>query len=77
MSCTVLEHVTLSRVHVRLDATEGIFPRLSYNKANNTVLNSVRKNHVEAQVKFSLIVTERARVTVERQLLVYQGGRGG
>ena len=79
MSCTLLEHVTLSRVHVRLDATDGIFLRLSYNKANNTFLNSVRKNHVEAQVKFPFKVTERARVTVERLLLVYQrgGGRGG
>ena len=77
MSCTLLEHVTLSRVHVRLDATDGIFLRLSYKKANNTFLNSVRKNHVEAQVKFSLKVTEMARVTVERQLLVYQGGGRG
>ena len=76
MSCTLLEHVTLSRVHVRLDTTDGISPRLSYNKANNAFLNSARKNHVEAQVKFSLKVTERARITAnvtvrKDSLLVY------
>ena len=40
-----------------------IFPGLSYNKENNTFLNSVRKNDVEAQLEFSLKVRERARVT--------------
>ena len=40
----------------------NIFP-LRYNKANDTFLNSVRKNDVEAQVEFSLKVKERARVT--------------
>ena len=34
----------------------NIFPGLSYNKANNTFLNSVRKNDVEAQLEFSLKV---------------------
>ena len=40
-----------------------IFLGLSYISANNTFLNSGRKNDVEAQVEFSLKVTERARVT--------------
>ena len=30
----------------------NIFPGLSYNKANNTFLNSVRRNDVEVQVEF-------------------------
>ena len=29
----------------------NIFPGLSYSKANNTFLNSLRKNKVEAQVE--------------------------
>ena len=29
---------------------------LSYNKANNTFLNSIRKNEVEAQIEFTLKV---------------------
>ena len=41
----------------------NIFPGLSYNKANDTFLNSVRKNDVEAHVEFSLKVKERASVT--------------
>ena len=41
----------------------NIFPGLSYNKANDTFLNSVRTNDVEAQVEFPLKVKERARVT--------------
>ena len=40
-----------------------IFLGLSYISANNTFLNSGRKNDVEAQVEFSLKVTERTRVT--------------
>ena len=40
-----------------------IFPGLNYNKANNTFLNSPRKNDVESQVEFTLKVMERARVT--------------
>ena len=32
----------------------NIFPGLSYNKANNTPLNSVKRNDVEAQVEISL-----------------------
>ena len=39
------------------------FPELSYNKANNTVLNSLRNNDVEAGVEFTLKVIESARVT--------------
>ena len=39
----------------------NIFPGLSYNKTNDTVLNSVRKNDVEGQVEFTLKVLERAR----------------
>ena len=31
-----------------------IFPGLSYNKANNTLLNSLRNNDVEAEVEFTL-----------------------
>ena len=55
----------------------NIFPGLSYNKANNTFLNSIRKNKVEAQVKFTLKIMERARapviaVTVKKDsLLLY------
>jgi len=37
------------------------FPGFSYNKANNTFLNSLRKNSVEAQVEFVSKVMERAR----------------
>ena len=40
-----------------------IFPELSYNKANNTFFYSLKENNVEAQVEFTLKVTERARVT--------------
>ena len=40
-----------------------IFPGLSYNKANDTFLNSLRNNDVEAEVEFTLKVIERARVT--------------
>ena len=40
-----------------------VFPGLSYNKANDTFLNSLRKNEVEAQVEFTLKILERARVT--------------
>ena len=39
------------------------FPGLSSHNANNTILNSLRKNDVEAQVKFMFKVMERARVT--------------
>ena len=41
----------------------NIFPGLSYNKANNTSLNSLRKNEVEGQVEFTLKIMDRARVT--------------
>ena len=41
----------------------NIFLGLSYIKGNITFLNSVRKGDIEAQVEFSLKVTERARVT--------------
>ena len=37
-------------------------PGLSYNKANNTFLNSLRKKEVEAQVEFMWKLMERARV---------------
>ena len=40
----------------------NIFPGLSYIKANNTFLNSVRKKDVEAKVEFTLRTMERARV---------------
>ena len=40
----------------------NIFPGLSYNKENNTFLNSLRKNEVEAQVEFTLRTMERARI---------------
>ena len=45
--------------------TRNIFPGLSYHKAtaNNTFLNSLKKNDVEAQVEFMFKVMERARVT--------------
>ena len=36
---------------------------LSYNKANNTFFNSLRKNDVDAQVKITVKVMERGRVT--------------
>ena len=39
----------------------NITPGLSYNKANNTFLNSLRKNEVETRVEFTLKITERAR----------------
>ena len=39
----------------------NIFPGLSYNKANNTFLNSLRKNEVEARVEFTLKIMERTR----------------
>ena len=32
----------------------NIFPRLSYNKTNNTFLNSLKKNDVEAHVEFTV-----------------------
>ena len=41
----------------------NIFPALSYNKADNTFLNSLKKNDVEFQVEFTFNVMERARVT--------------
>ena len=41
----------------------NVFPGLSYNKANDTFLNRLRKNEVEAQVEFTLKILERARVT--------------
>ena len=41
----------------------NIFPGLSYNKENNTFLDSLRKNDVDAQYEFTLKVMERARVT--------------
>ena len=40
----------------------NIFPGLCDNKENNTFLNSLRKNDVEAQVEFTLKVMKRARV---------------
>ena len=36
---------------------------LSYNKANDTFFNSLRKNDVDAQVKITVKVMERRRVT--------------
>ena len=39
----------------------NIIPGLSYNKANNTFLNSLRKNEVEARVEFTLKIMERAK----------------
>ena len=63
-----------------VDATTGdqalshdrcyIFPGLIYHKANNTFLNSLRKNDVEAQVDFTLKVLKRARVTCYRNVAV-------
>ena len=57
----------------RVDVTTGnqafssdgrnIFPGLSYNKTNNTFLNSLRKNEVEAQLEFTLKIMERTRLT--------------
>ena len=41
----------------------NIHPGSRYNKANNTFLNSLRKNDVEAEVDFSLKVMERVWVT--------------
>ena len=41
----------------------NILTGLSYNKANNTFLSSLRKNDVEAQVEFTSKVMESARVT--------------
>ena len=38
----------------------NIFPGLSFNMANNTFVNSLSKNHVEAQIEFTSKVTERA-----------------
>ena len=38
----------------------NIFPGLSFNMANNTFVNSLSKNNVEAQIQFTLTVTERA-----------------
>ena len=49
-----------------------IFPELSYNKANNTSFYSLEENNAEAQVEFTLKVTERAVVDVQKNsLLVY------
>ena len=39
------------------------FSGLSYIEANNTFLNSLRRNDVEAQVEVTFKVMERARVT--------------
>ena len=36
----------------------NIFPGLSYNKTNNTLLNSVKRNDVEAQVELSFKFTD-------------------
>ena len=36
----------------------NIFPGLRCNKANNTLLNSVKRNDVEAQVELSLKFTD-------------------
>ena len=41
----------------------NIFPGLSYNKANNTFLNSRRKNDVRNEVEFTFNVMERTSVT--------------
>ena len=41
----------------------NIFPGLSYNKANNTFLNSLRRKDVKAKVEFTLEMMESARVT--------------
>ena len=38
----------------------NIFPGLSFNMANNTFVNSLSKNNVEAQIQFTSKVTERA-----------------
>lgn len=64
--------------------------RLSYKKANNTVLNSLRRNDVEGQVEFTSKVIERIgspvlNVSVKKgNFLVYVlkfsgilAGRGG
>ena len=42
----------------------SIFSGFKYNEANNTILNSPRKNDVESQDEFTLKVMERARVTI-------------
>ena len=47
----------------RLKSWCNIFSGLSYNKVNNTFLNSFRKNEVEAKVEFTFKIMERARVT--------------
>ena len=55
----------------------NVFPGLSYNKANDTFLNSLRKNEVEAQIEFTLTVMEREGSAVidvpvkKDRLLVY------
>ena len=50
----------------------AVFPGLSYNEANNTFLNSLEKNHVEAHVEFTLKIMERADVSIKiDSLLVY------
>ena len=66
-------HVEAYLPFLTIDATIGnkafshdtcnIFPGLSYNKVNNTFLNSLRKNEVEVQVEFTYKVRESARVT--------------
>ena len=40
----------------------NIFPGLSYNKANNTFLNSLRRKDVEAKVEFTLEMIDRKSV---------------
>ena len=40
-----------------------IFPGLSYSKANNTFLKSLRKKESEVQVEFALKIMEKAMVT--------------
>ena len=47
-----------------------VFPGLIYHKANNTFLNRLRQNDVEAQVDFTLKVLKRARVTCYRDVTV-------
>ena len=46
---------------------------LSYNKANNTFFNSLRKNDVDAQVKITVKLMERGRghLLLLDSLLVY------
>ena len=54
----------------------NIYSGLSHNNETNTILNSLRKNKVKAQVEFTLKVLERAMVnyyrciSYERQLII-------